>query len=131
MLDPSIWLVILISGGLLALFLYPFFGPREPWSLNESPDRLRHLKRQRDRAMRTLKDLENDFREGSLAQDDYEQLRAAYKKEAIEISKELGRVREIVLRQISGGPGRPLLDHERRQLETLIARRKKKPAADN
>lgn len=129
MLDPLIWLILLVSGGLLALLLYPFLGPREPWSLNESPDRLRNLKRRRDRAMRTLKDLENDFREGSLAQEDYEQLRAAYKKEAIEISKELSRVREIVLRQISGGPGRPLLDQERRQLEKLIAQRKK-PAAD-
>src|SRR5262245_29433851 len=124
--DAPFLLILLVCGGVLAVLIYPFLGRREPWNLNESPDRLRTLKRARDRALRTLKDLENDYREGSLREAEFQELRAAYKQEAIRLSKELSRVRETVIRQISGGPGKPLEQKERQVLEKIIAGRRNK-----
>ena len=102
-----LWMILLTIGAVLAILVYPILGSREAWDLNEAPDRLRNLKRSRDRAMRTLKDLENDCREGSLLESDYEDLRRSYKQQAIQLSKELSRVREAVVRQIKEGPPRP------------------------
>ena len=119
-------MILLVSTGTLSLLLVPLMAVREPWDLNETPDRLRNLKRARDRVMRTLKDIENDLREGSLSTEDYEELRSAYKKEAIQVSRELKRVREIVVRQIADGPERPLGIEEREKLESMIERRRKK-----
>jgi hypothetical protein len=121
-----LWEVILVAAGVLSLLAVPLLSGREPWSLNETPDRLRQLKRVRDRSMRTLKDLENEFREGSLSSADYEELRAAYKLEAIAATRELSRVRDTLIRQISAGPGRPLSSTERETLERLVAQRARK-----
>lgn len=118
--------LVLISVGLLAIFLYPIFGPREAWDLDAAPDRLRNLKRGRDRLMRTLKDLEHDYREGTLLEADYQELRQAYKRDAIVASRELSCVRESVVRQIKAGPAQPLSEAERDEIEKRIARRKKK-----
>ena len=120
------WPVVLVAGGILALLLVPLLGRREAWNLNETPDRLRNLRRAKDRVMRTLKDLENDFREGSLAKDDYEDLRVGYKQQAIELTRELSRVREVVVRQIKDGPPKPLTEGERSTLEAMISKRVKK-----
>ena len=119
-------LIVLIAVGLLAILVYPILGTREAWDLDAAPDRLRNLKRGRDRLMRTLKDLENDYREGALLEGDYQDLRQSYKREAIEASRELSRVRETVVRQIKAGPAQPLTNAEREELEKRIARRKKK-----
>lgn len=124
-----VWLVVLVGGGILSLLLVPVLSAREPWGLDESPDRLRNLKRSRDRVLRTLKDLENDMREGTLAREDYEELRATYKRQAIELTRMLDRVRETVIRQIREGPaGRALTATERQTLEKMIGRRAKKYA---
>lgn len=120
------WPVALVSGGILALLLVPLLGQRSAWDLNETPDRLRNIRRAKDRVMRTLKDLENDVREGSLAKDDYEDLRGGYKQEAIELTRELSRVREVVVRQIQDGPPKPLTEKERLTLEAMISKRVKK-----
>jgi hypothetical protein len=119
-------LMVLILGGLIAIFAYPILGEREAWDLDAVPDRLRILKRGRDRLMRTLKDLESDYREGTLLESDYQELRQTYKRQAIEASRELTRVRETVVRQIKAGPARPLTSGEREALEKRITRRKKK-----
>ena len=121
-----IWMILLVSTGTLSLLLVPLIAARELWDLNETPDRLRNLKRGRDRVMRTLKDLENDLQEGSLSTEDYEELRSVYKKEAIQVTRELKRVREIVVRQIANGLERPLGSEERNKLESMIERRRKK-----
>ena len=119
-------MALLVSGGVLAILLNALLGAKETWNLDEAPDRLRHLKRARDRLLRTLKDLENDYREGSLLDEDYKELRTHYKQQAIEVAKELSRVRETVVRRIADGPGKVLADDERHHLEDLIAKRKKK-----
>lgn len=124
-----LWMVVLVVAAILTVQLVPLLGNREPWDLNETPDRLRHLKWSRDRVMRTLKDLESDFREGTLAEEDYQDLRLGYKTRAIRLTKELKRVRETLIRQIADEPGRPLSRKERDRLEKLIGQRKKKYAS--
>ena len=121
-----LWMILLTIGAVLAILVDPILGSREAWDLNEAPDKLRNLKRSRDRAMRTLKDLENDCREGSLLESDYEDLRRSYKQQAIQLSKELSRVREAVVRQIKEGPTRPITREDRELVEERVKRRKKK-----
>ena len=119
--------VLLVGAGIAALLVFPLFLHRETWDLDETPDQLRNIKRARDRVMRTLKDLEADQREGSLDENDYEELRSTYKSEAIKLTRELRRVRESVVRQIRQGPDeKSLTDDERKLLEKRIARRAKK-----
>ncbi len=122
-----LWLTLLIAAGVLSLLLVPIVSAREPWDLDETPDRLRNLKRSRDRIMRTLKDLENDLREGSLAKEDYEALRDTYRRQAVDATRELRRVRDVVIRQIREGPEvAELTDDDRRLIESMVTRRKKK-----
>jgi hypothetical protein len=122
-------MLLLVAGAALAAVLLPLFSAREPWDLEEAPDRLRHLKRSRARLLRALKDLENDYREGALLEPDYNEIRAQYKGRAIEVSKELDRVREALLRRMAAGPSGALTDAERQAIEAEVARRKKKPPA--
>jgi hypothetical protein len=122
-------MLLLVAGAALAAVLLPLFSAREPWDLEEAPDRLRHLKRSRAHLLRALKDLENDYREGALLEPDYNEIRAQYKGRAIEVSKELDRVREALLRRMAAGPSGALTDAERQAIEAEVARRKKKPPA--
>lgn len=125
--DPVLWMVFLVGAGLVLVLAYPLLSPREPWDLDEAPDRLRNLQRARHRALRTLKDIESDHREGILLDEDYRQIQATYKRQAIQLSKELARVRESVIRRIQDGPGgRAPSDRERDVLERMIEKRKKR-----
>ncbi len=122
-----LWMTYLVGAGVLMVLAYPIVGgPRESWDMGEAPDRLRYLQRARDRVLRTLKDIEHDRREGSLLESDYEQLHATYKREAIGLSRELNRVRETAVRRIADGPDGPLGKDERRRLEELVRKRRKR-----
>lgn len=112
---------ILVALGVLLLLIYPVLAIRESWDLDEVPARLLTLKRARDRLMRTLKDLENEYREGSLLESDYQELRGSVKSEAVEVTREFQKVRRAMIQRVADGPRTELDPEVLRELESRVA----------
>ena len=61
----------------------------------EHPDkRINELEEQKKKIFSAIKRVEQEYREEIISKDDYEQLRAAYKKRAVNILKEIDRLKE-------------------------------------
>ena len=57
--------------------------------------RIKDLEEQKEKVVSAIKRVENEFKDGIISKEDYEQVRASYKKRAVEILKEIDKLREI------------------------------------
>ena len=91
-------MIVLVSVILVVItfvfIAYPFFR-RKPQSVALGEDRaLRELHSRRDTAYSMLKELEFDYESGILAEEDYRDLEARYRRKAISTLKELDDLEE-------------------------------------
>jgi hypothetical protein len=105
-------LVIMVILGLVVVFVTSplrraAWGSELPVALGAEEDEpeLRELEAGRDAKLRELRDAELDHRTGKLSDEDYREVDAALRAEAVEILRELDQAREAGL----GDQGR---DHE-------------------
>jgi len=74
---------------------YPLFA-KKPRSMmgvrNINTNGLPHLLIQKEVAYATLKDLDFDFKTGKLSDEDYQELKTQYEKEAIEILEKIDKI---------------------------------------
>ncbi len=82
----------IIAGFILASVAYvawPFLNQARPATNGKSSARLDDLRIQRDIVFAAIKDLEMDREMGRVSEDDFEQLNAGYRKQAIEVLKKI------------------------------------------
>jgi hypothetical protein len=60
----------------------------------ENEEKRKELKKQKNKILETIKRVDNEFKEGIITKDNYEKIRASYKKQAVEILKEIDRLKE-------------------------------------
>ena len=104
----------------LALLL----GRREPWHADEAPERFRVLQRAYEKTLRALMDIEFDRQAGILSEADHAELRAEYKRRAVDLRKALERGRAAAARAIAAGRSAALSAEERRAIEKRVAARR-------
>ena len=81
-------LIILTS--LLILILYPFFSKSAQLQLVEgSEDSYHRLLQQKEVIYTAIKELDFDYHMGKLSQEDYQNLRANYQQQAVDLLKHL------------------------------------------
>ncbi len=120
MMGPAFLVLLILVAALAAALLALLLGPREPWDLDETPDRFRALKRSYEKTLRTLKDLEFDFQVGTLSAGEHERLKAEYKQIAIAVRRALERSRMTGVRRIAAGQSAGLSSEERFEIEELV-----------
>lgn len=126
------FLLTLVGLAVALILIYSLITVREAWDLDEEPDRLLHLKRTRDRILRKLKDIEVEHEEGSLLDEDYQVLRAAAKREAIEITREFNRVRQAAIRRVvARKPDTEISGEQLASLEARVASARKQLEASS
>ena len=113
--------------GLVALLV----GRREPWDVEETPERYRVLRRAYERILRIMKDLEFDHQTGTLSAEEHGALKAEYKEKAIAIRRELERarlaaVRGVVLGRSAAATAGRASAAEAERIEALVARAREK-----
>ncbi len=113
----------LVALAVLVVIVYGFLGQREVWDLDQGVGRLSRLKKRRDRLLRRIKDLEVERDSGALSEEEFNGLRRMYKKEAIQVSKDLDRLRSSRFRQISSRVGEVAKKHQK-QIEALVRERR-------
>jgi len=86
-----IWAVILavLVLGILAFVVRPFLGPQEPWQTPNAESELDRLLADKQRVLRTLKDLESERLAGLMNEKDHDEARAEYLERAVEINREI------------------------------------------
>jgi len=85
----TVALTVLLTVLAFAFVAYPFFRRKPPSVQSFGDDRLQALLSRRNTAYSMLQELEFDFQSGILAEDEYRDLEATYKGEAISILKEI------------------------------------------
>ncbi len=120
-MGPTV-MIVLIAIAVLALVLSSLLGTREVWDLDAGQGALAKLRKRKDRALRILVDLDEARASGSLEEEEFVKLRNDYKRQAIQLLRELDRLRAVRLRHlsVSGGTSRA----SRRRVEDLLARRR-------
>ena len=91
-----LWIACTLLVLLAAWFvLRPLFGePKRVWNIELATEsEWDHLLNQKAAVYDNLKDLEFEYKMGRLADPDFQQLRAAYKDEAVEILKSLDQLK--------------------------------------
>jgi len=112
-----------LAAAVLVIALLSFLlAGREPWDIEETPERFRRLQRAYDRCLRALKDLEFDHQAGTLSADEHGRLKAEYKGRAISIRRALERQRLAAVRRIAAGESTAPTRSEREEIEALVAR---------
>jgi hypothetical protein len=97
---------------------------REPWELEETPERFRSVRRAYEKTLRTLKDIEFDRQGGTLSEEEGGRLSQEYKRQAVTIRKALDRSRMAAVRAIARGESTALSAEERETIEDLVDRKK-------
>jgi hypothetical protein len=99
-INPFIILILLLIIILIITILFMkrigFFKEEDVLQKRKNyPDkRLKELQEQKKKILSAIKRVEQEFKEEIISKEDYKQLRAAYKKRAIEILKEIDRLKE-------------------------------------
>ena len=75
--------------GTLVAVVVPFLRPRETWEMPGAETELDRLLREKQRVLRTLKDLEQELRAGLLDAQPYEEARTEYLERAVELNREI------------------------------------------
>jgi hypothetical protein len=96
-----IWILVIIVIliiGILLLKKIDFFKEKVILKkLNNSKkkeDRIKELEKQKEKVLSAIKRVEREFEDEIINKEDYERLRAAYKKRAVEILKEIDRLKD-------------------------------------
>jgi hypothetical protein len=96
-----IWILVIIVIliiGILLLKKIDFFKEKVILKkLNNSKkkeDRIKELEKQKEKVLSAIKRVEREFEDEIINKEDYEHLRAAYKKRAVEILKEIDRLKD-------------------------------------
>jgi len=83
---------ILIAAGVLLFIFTPLFGTHGTITQTSSREkRRRELLEQRDMAYEAIRELDFDYRMGKVEEDDYQQTRARYTTQAVELMKALDK----------------------------------------
>ena len=80
---------ILLTAAAFAAVVYPFFRNRQDGLLTHDSGSLKEIQYRRDHTYALLKELEHDYKSGTLSKEDYITLENRYKNKAVSILKEL------------------------------------------
>jgi hypothetical protein len=116
------FLIAVISLAVLLVFLYALWRSPGVWDLDEGPGRLSDLRRRKDRMLRAIKDLEEEKEAGRLEDAEFQVLRNDFKQRAVEVMRELDRLRAVRVRRLAS---QELPAFIRRRVEAEVARRRK------
>jgi hypothetical protein len=117
----TVFAVLVILSTLALAALAALVREREPWDIEDTPERFRALERAYEKTLRALKDLEFDRRAGTLSGGEHETLRAEYKGRAVGLRRALERSRQATMRRIAAGRSAAPSAEERRRIEELVA----------
>ncbi len=90
----TVFIALVLTTLTFAFIIYPLFKRSSPSVDSVVDDELRELYSRRDTSYSMLKELEFDFQSGILAEEDYRDLEAKYKKKAISILKDIDNSRK-------------------------------------
>ena len=85
----TVFIAILLTMLTSAFIIYPLFKQRSPLAGSLEDEKLRELHSRRDTSYSMLKELEFDFQAGTLTEENYQDLKARYKKKAISILRNI------------------------------------------
>ncbi len=84
------WGLLLIWAlGILAWMLRPLFAPRQAWTSSGEGGARKRLEREKAGVLRLLKDLDVEKDAGSISEEEYQELRNAYRIEAAMIQRKV------------------------------------------
>ena len=75
--------------GTLAAVAAPFLRPAEAWETPDADSELERLLREKQRVLRTLKDLDQEVQAGLMDQDARDEARVEYLERAVELYREI------------------------------------------
>ena len=81
----TIFIAVVLTVLTFAFIIYPLLRQRSPREGSSEDEKLRELRSKRDTTYSMLKEMEFDLQSGILAEEDYRDLEARYKKKAISI----------------------------------------------
>ncbi len=84
----SLILAVVVLGAALGVAL-PFLRPADTWQTPDSDSELDRLLREKQRTLRTLKDLDQELRAGLMDRSAYDEARAEYVEQAVTLNREL------------------------------------------
>ena len=92
-----IWTAILalIVVGVVGSVLMPFLRPGERWETPNKETELDRLLAEKQRVLRTLKDLESERLAGLMSQSDHDAARAEYLEKAVELNRQVASLTEV------------------------------------
>ena len=86
-----IWtgILVVLVVGVVASVLMPFLRPGEPWETPNKETELDRLLAEKQRVLRTLKDVESERLAGLMSQADHDAARAEYLERAVELNRDI------------------------------------------
>jgi flagellar biosynthesis/type III secretory pathway M-ring protein FliF/YscJ len=89
-------LIIILIISILLMKKFGFFKEEEIEQKNKdySEKKIKELKEQKEKILSSIKRVEQEYKDNIISKEDYEQLRGAYKKRAVNILKEIDRLKE-------------------------------------
>ncbi len=117
-------MTVLVGVASAGVILYSLLGESERWDIDAGAGRLGRLQRRRGRLLRRIKDLEFEREAGTLSEAEFSALRDSLKREAVEVTKQLERVRRQRLHAVSSGSRVHTPANAIRRVESAIAARK-------
>ena len=86
-----VWTIVLavIVVGVVAAVLLPFLRPGEPWETPNKETELDRLLAEKQRVLRTLKDVEQERLAGLMSVEDHDAARAEYLERAVELNRQI------------------------------------------
>jgi hypothetical protein len=86
-----VWTLILtaIVLSVAAAVMLPFLRPGEPWETPNKETELDRLLAEKQRTMRTLKDLDQERLAGLMSETDHDEARAEYMERAVDLNRQI------------------------------------------
>jgi len=86
-----VWTLLLVVIVLVvaAAVMLPFLRPGEPWETPNKETELDRLLAEKQRTMRTLKDLDDEHLAGLMGDSDYEAAREEYLEKAVDLNRQI------------------------------------------
>ena len=86
-----VWTAVLavVIVGSLAVVVLPFFRTREPWETPNKESELDRLLAEKQRILRTLKDIDQERLAGLMSETDHAAGRETYLERAVELNREI------------------------------------------
>ena len=112
----------LVGLAVLCVLGYGLLGRKEPWDLLGGVGLLTRIRKRRERLLRAIKDLELERESGGLAEEEFVALRKDFKSRAVEVTRDLERVRRARLRSLAR-KRRGLTPSQKKHVEELVRQR--------